>query len=107
MLRGEGSGRTERELDTFITAVVAYANDTKMLRADQSSTKLIQRAASDGAPIEDPRLAAFGIAAGAGCGLVLILTVIAWRSLRSTVAKRAADPDSGGSFDDSAMLTEL
>lgn len=86
-LRGQGAGPTERFLDTLSTAMVAYANDTRQLRVDQASSRVIAHAKSAEAPAEDPRLMAFGIAFGAAAGLILIGFVLVWRSLRAGLGR--------------------
>jgi predicted nucleic acid-binding Zn-ribbon protein len=91
-LTGEGAGPTERALETIGTALVAYANDTRQLRPDRSSTMVVEPAsATTSAPAEDGRLAVFGIVAGALSAIVLFGAVIAYRGLRSTLAGAARD----------------
>lgn len=109
-MRGLGAGKTERTLETLTTTIVAYANDTRELREDRSSTRVVTPARAEGEPIEDPRLAAFGIAAGIASGIVLILTVLAWRSLRAGVGRDAGDelsdePIAGAT--DAGLTTEI
>ncbi|MEO1128801.1 MAG: hypothetical protein AAFX05_03725 [Planctomycetota bacterium] len=98
-MRGPGAGRTERALDTLTTAVVAYANDTRELRADQSSTRVADRADADRQPVVDGRPKIFAIAFGAaGLGL-LIAAFSAWMSLRRVVLSQLEDDVPAGPMD--------
>lgn len=102
-LTGEGAGPTTRALDTLAVAVVAYANETRALRADQASTRVAAAAAPDPTPLSDNRPRIFAVVFGVGLLLTTGVLFFAWRSLRSVVADAAkhrdADPlafDGGG-----------
>jgi chromosome segregation ATPase len=72
-LRGKGSERTARELETFVMALVAQANHQRDTRGDGATTALATPATAGSAPIEDQRLIyAAGIGAG---GLALSILV--------------------------------
>lgn len=69
-LRGKGMDRTQRELDTFVTAVASVANTARGTRTDGLPTTISQAAQVAHDPVEDPRPAyALGVAGG---GLVAI-----------------------------------
>ena len=80
-MRGEGEGRTARMLETLVTSLVAYSNDTRDLRRDQASTVVVTAARAEGEPVEDPRVAVAGMIAGGASALALFLAVVFWRSM--------------------------
>lgn len=88
---GEGEARTARILDTYTTAFVSAANGTRNHRMDRTGTKVIAVAATDEQPIEDPRVALFGLIAGSGTALALLVTSLAWRSLVTRKCKIEAE----------------
>ena len=55
-LRGQGSERTARELETFALAAVALANARRDSRGDGYPTVITEAAASGNEPIRDDRL---------------------------------------------------
>jgi hypothetical protein len=72
-LRGKGAERTERDLDTFVTALVSVANAARSARADGLATLIAQSAHAGHDPVEDPRPTyALGLAGGGllACGLL-------------------------------------
>jgi hypothetical protein len=79
-LRGQGASRTQRILDTFVTAVVSESNATKDRRADGLAAAITQ-AAEAGAPIDDQRLVYGAVLFGAGLAASSILGIAVWRRL--------------------------
>jgi len=80
-MRGEGEGRTARMLETLVTSLVSYSNDTRDLRRDRASTVVVTPARAEGEPVEDPRVAVAGMIAGGASALALFLAVVFWRSM--------------------------
>jgi len=80
-MRGEGEGRTARMLETLVTSLVSYSNDTRDLRRDRASTVVVVPARAEGEPVEDPRVAVAGMIAGGASALALFLAVVFWRSM--------------------------
>lgn len=83
-LRGQGGPRTERILGTLATAMVGMSAETRDLRADRAGAAIIEPVKVDAAPIEDPRLAIFGVVFGAAAALTLFASVIAGRKMASS-----------------------
>lgn len=80
-LKGSSAQRTERILETLASAYIGLANETRDLRMDRSATIVEARAQASSEPIEDPRMALFGMMAGGGSALALFGTAVAWRVL--------------------------
>lgn len=80
-MRGEGEGRTARMLETLVTSLVSYSNDTRDLRRDRASTVVVTPARAEGEPVEDPRVVVAGMIAGGASALALFLAVVFWRSM--------------------------
>lgn len=94
-IRSEGAGRTERVLETLATGIVAYSNETKDRRADGAPAAVVEPAAAESQPVEDPRPA---IAAGVAGGLTALLLVVAagvWRSARKAVIESGQEALAG------------
>lgn len=80
-LRGQGADRTQRILDTFVTALVSQANAGREHRSDGASTTVIEPARCAAAPIEDPRpIYAAGLLGGSTVVFLLLGGVI-WSRL--------------------------
>lgn len=101
-LVGHGASRTERELQTIVSAAVTRANDTRAFRDDQAATLVLASAKTDPEPIEDPRLALFGAILGGATALLLLGGAACWRGFtrRADAQARAiahvrADSDIG------------
>lgn len=80
-LRGKGSERTARELETFATTLVAMANTGRENRADGAGSMQTQPAASGAEPVADDRLMYTGAFTAGGTGLAAIIGLIAWSQL--------------------------
>lgn len=80
-LRGKGSEKTERELDTFITAMASVANASREGRADGAATVVAQPAEAGAEPVEDDRLVFAAGAAGGGLLASLLLGGVVWARL--------------------------
>jgi chromosome segregation ATPase len=80
-LRGQGSERTARELETFVTALVAMANAARETRADGAGSVQSQPAAAGTEPVADQRLMYTGAFTAGGTGLAAIVGLAAWMQL--------------------------
>lgn len=94
----EGQGRTERMLETLSTAMIAYANDTRTLRADGAATRLSSPARVSADPADDPRAIIFGFVAAAAILIVFIGAIVAWKILVRTLIAAAREPEAGDPF---------
>ncbi|TVQ82401.1 MAG: hypothetical protein EA380_00475 [Phycisphaeraceae bacterium] len=94
----EGQGRTERMLETLSTAMIAYANDTRTLRADGAATRLSSPARVSADPADDPRTIIFGFAASGAILIVFIGSIVAWKILVRTLIAAAREPETGDPF---------
>lgn len=101
-MRGEGADRTARMLETLVTALVSYSNDTRDLRADQASTIVVLGAKASGEPVEDPRIAVAGAIAGGASALALFVGVMLWRNMTQEVK---AAPDMAYAVEEQAMTS--
>ncbi|MEM8756269.1 MAG: hypothetical protein AAGF47_00620 [Planctomycetota bacterium] len=72
---GEGSGATQRVLDTYLVALISQSNATKNQRAGGSGSRVAQDAAVSGPAIEDQRMT---YAAGIGGGATTVAALIGW-----------------------------
>lgn len=99
-IKGEGADRTARVLETLVTALVSYSNDTRDLRADQASTVVVAGAKASGEPVEDPRIAIAGAIAGGASALALFLGVMMWRSITQEMK---GPPEPAYAVDEQAM----
>jgi hypothetical protein len=89
-LRGEGAGRTERDLEVYITTVASQANAMRERRADGIPT-VIAQAARAGEPVSDARLAYAGGIFTFGFGAAMALGIVLWRRMRE--AKESFDKE--------------
>lgn len=86
-LRGRGADRTQRILDTYVTALVSQANASKEHRTDGASTTISEAAKCESTPIEDPRpLYAAGVLGGSTVVFLLIGGLI-WGRLAAAKQK--------------------
>lgn len=82
-LVGEGSGKTQRTLDTYVVSLVAQSNATKNQRAGGTGMTVAKDAVVEGPPLQDERLV---YAAGFGGGASLIgflIGMVVYRRLRT------------------------
>lgn len=86
-LRGLGSGRTARELDTLVSTVVRHANTARERRVDGSTTIISTPAAADPSPLHDERVY---YAAGIAGSLTLISSIAAWILWRKLYEAKAS-----------------
>ncbi|MBX3359599.1 MAG: hypothetical protein KF745_14365 [Phycisphaeraceae bacterium] len=90
-LKGKGTERTARELDTFVTAVAAVANASRSGRPDGLATTIAQSAKVGHEPVEDPRLTyALGFAGG-GMLAAGLLGVMIWSRLSRSKSQYEED----------------
>lgn len=94
----EGQGRTERMLETLSTAMIAYANDTRTLRADGAATRLSSPVRVSVDPADDPRTIIFGFVAVGAMLIVFIGSIVAWKILVRTLIAAAREPEAGDPF---------
>ena len=80
-LRGDGASRTERVLDTFVTAVVSHANAGRERRVDGAATQVASKAKADADAMADQRVMYAGGMFGAGAGVCLLVGGLMWRRL--------------------------
>jgi colicin import membrane protein len=80
-LRGLGSERTARVLDTYVTALVSQANAAKEHRTDGASTAILEPARASRQPIEDPRPVFAAGVLGGSTVVFLIIGAIIWQRL--------------------------
>ncbi len=72
-LRGLGADRTQRVLDTYVTALVSQANAAKEHRSDGAATTILEPARCAPTPVKDPRpLYAAGLLGGSTVVFLLI-----------------------------------
>jgi hypothetical protein len=90
-LRGKGAEKTERELDTFITAMASVANASREGRADGAATVISEPAEAGSEPVEDDRLVFAAGAAGGGLLASMLLGAVVWARL--TRAKKQYESD--------------
>lgn len=83
-LRGDGSSRTERVLDTFVTAVVSHANAGRERRADGAATRVATEAKADADALDDQRIMYAGGMFGGGSLVCLLVGGLMWRRLVET-----------------------
>jgi hypothetical protein len=86
-LRGLGADRTERILDTYVTALVSQANAGKERRTDGASTTILTPAKADVTPIEDPRPVYAAAILGGSTLVSLLIGGIIWGRLAAAKAK--------------------
>ncbi len=86
-IRGEGRDRTERVLETFATAVVGFANETRERRSDNAPASVVEPASAESTPVDDPRPAIAAGVAGGLTALLLITAIAAWRSARRSLVE--------------------
>jgi peptidoglycan hydrolase CwlO-like protein len=98
-LQGEGAGPTERALATLATAMMAYANDTRVARADGAATVLASASKASSDPIADERLAMLAITGGGAAGVVILVWLIAWGSLSRACASASLVDELSGAGD--------
>jgi len=115
-LRGIGSSRTERILETFATALVGHANAARQLRADSTITMISMNAEASREPIDHDHLIYAGTLFGGGVVLVGVMGVYFWRRLKFAKVKfeqqdqidlildqaRWGDPTAGAKLDRAA-----
>jgi hypothetical protein len=101
-LKGEGADRTERILDTFVTAMVSHSNASREHRVDGVASKVGEPAKAGSKPISDRRLVyAIGIF-GVGALLCLATSTLMWRKLvesHSQLAKADAAANKEDEFE--------
>ncbi len=78
---GEGKARSKRWLETYITALVAEANESRPRRRDGLSTAIEQEPVTNPAPIEDPRPRYAGIGLAAAASVAALLWFGLWRAM--------------------------
>ncbi|CAN5867047.1 hypothetical protein BH11PLA1_BH11PLA1_10480 [soil metagenome] len=82
-MRGEGSERTQRELETVTLALVAMANAQRDARGDGAATVIESPPTVGLEPISDKRMMCVGVVGGGG----LLLTIGAWLGLYRLLAR--------------------
>lgn len=94
---GEGRERTERVLETYVTALVAEANESRARRRDAFSTIIAEPARSGTEPVADPR----PLYAAMGLGGATVVAAAVWFGLWGAMARRRA------AFEASSKLDEI
>lgn len=79
--RGEGQGRTEGILDTFVGTLVQMGNDARDRRLDGAAAVIKTGAKADSRPIGDPRLSLFAMIAGGLAAASMCIWFVAWKGL--------------------------
>jgi hypothetical protein len=106
-LKGEGADRTERILDTFVTAMVSHANASREHRVDGVASKVGEAAKAAGKPISDQRLVyAIGIF-GVGALLCLVTSTLMWRKLVESHSQLARADAAANKEDEFAGFEEM
>ncbi len=77
----QGKGRAERWMETYVTALVAEANESRPRRRDGLSTVLQQPATVDSEPVSDPRPKYAGIGLAGAASFAAILWFGIWRAM--------------------------
>ncbi|MBC7835290.1 MAG: hypothetical protein H7Y88_09355 [Phycisphaerales bacterium] len=86
-LRGVGASRTQRELDTFVTAMVSVANAGRAARTDAMATAIIEPAKAGDEPVADQRLLYAGGMAGGGFFGASLLGLGVWGRLKRSKSR--------------------
>ncbi len=82
-LRGEGSERTARVLETLTTALASQANASRQQRVDGAVTTITQAAKSTEQPIDNTRMLYAAAGWAASTFLALIAGIFVWRRMLS------------------------
>ena len=80
-LKGTGTQRTERALETYVGALVTAANDARDRRLDQRSTIIEARATAQSGAQESSRATLFAGIAGGTSALALLASALVARAL--------------------------
>jgi chromosome segregation ATPase len=80
-LRGQGAARTQRVLDTLITALVSQSNATRERRADGVGAMIAEPVSLGGGPIADQRLIYATVIFGGGLFACTVLALSFWRRM--------------------------
>lgn len=86
-LKGRGAARTERELGTFVTALVSRSNAMRDRRADGLGTIITEPARAGDSPLDDQRIIYAGAIMGGSSLLCLLAGTVLWRRLASAKSR--------------------
>ncbi len=101
-LTGQGAERTERELSTFVAAMVAQANGSRDQRTDGGATLLTQDAKAGAEPIKDPRLPYAGAFLAGSLVAVLCFGLVIWARLARAKQRIDREDLAAATFEDPA-----
>jgi hypothetical protein len=85
-LHGQGRDKTERILDTIITAIASRANATRDMRADAAATVIESAAVAGAEPVEDNRLFVTAGVLAIGLLFCIALGIALWRVLARSMS---------------------
>lgn len=88
-LTGTGRDRTLRLLETFVSAMVTLANDSRDRRLDRANTLVVSPPAADAEPVRSRRIPLFAVT---GAGLATISLAGASWFARGRTRRSSADP---------------
>ncbi|KAA0215037.1 MAG: hypothetical protein DYG94_03700 [Leptolyngbya sp. PLA3] len=86
-LRGQGSTRTERVLDTLVVAMARAGNRTRGRRLDGATTVVVEPAAARRDPLDQTRLTCAGAIFGGGFLLTSGLGLVVWKRMAAAKSK--------------------
>jgi len=86
-LRGEGSARTQRILDTFTIALASQANAARERRIDGGTTVIKETASLPSAPLDNDRLVYAAILWAGSSLFALIVGLVLWKQLAAAKAR--------------------
>ncbi len=99
-LRGEGSAKTERELDTIATALAGEANAARTGQAHGAVTQPPAPSSTGGNPLDHSQLIAAGGMLVFGFGLTSVAALMLWRKLTRVKTRFELDQQLAATLDD-------
>lgn len=99
-LRGEGSAKTERELDTIATALAGEANAARTGQAHGAVTQPPAPSSTGGNPLDHSQLVAAGGMLVFGFGLTSVAALMLWRKLTRVKTRFELDQQLAATLDD-------
>ncbi|HYE60997.1 MAG TPA: hypothetical protein VD997_03285 [Phycisphaerales bacterium] len=99
-LKGKGSDRTARELETFTAAFVSHANAAQQQRIDGSVTEVLAAATVGADPLDNTRTIYAGGILAAGVVLAGALWMLLWKRLVGAKTAFETDGEIAAALDD-------
>ncbi len=98
-LRGQGPDRTQRELDTYATTLVARANAARAQRGDGIATAIEQPAKPSETPLDSERLQVAGMIMGGGSAAAILFGTVIWSRLSRSKRKFDEEQERANAID--------